>query len=225
MSATPSVEFYRLLGSLADDVVYAHFHWHLVQELRTSLHERPLVAAQSNVFWYLTTRAHSATTVQLLSRAFDQEQSSLHLAALLEIVLENVEMFSNESFKSRMAGNPFSGHLLKDRIPPARDEVQRDLDLCRASDPMVKKLIAYRSSHVAHRSMKLSRAGTPSLGPKAPTDSEIETLLVRAKTMLNRYSYYFAAETHSTNLPGKDDYKYIFSSVEAAVTRGRRSDA
>ena len=106
-SATPSVEFYRLLGSLADDVVYAHFHWHLVQELRTSLHERPLVAAQSNVFWYLTTRAHSTTTVQLLSRAFDQEQSSLHLAALLEIVLENVEMFSNESFKSRMAGNPF----------------------------------------------------------------------------------------------------------------------
>ena len=89
-------------------------------------------------------------------------------------------------------------------------------------EPLVKKLISYRGSHVAHRSARLaSRGATKQSETPAISDIEFETLLSRAKDILNRYSYLFAAESYSTSMVGRDDYKYIFTSVEANVLSSR----
>ena len=49
----------------------------------------------------------------------------------------------------------------------------------------------------------------------------IEKLLARASTVLDRYSSLFAAETFSTNVVGRSDFQFIFSTVAEAVERGR----
>jgi len=57
-------------------------------------------------------------------------------------------------------------------------------------------------------------------------DEEFETLLSRALLVLNRYCQLFAAETYSVNMIGHDDYRFVFSSVAAAVEqlRGKTRD-
>jgi hypothetical protein len=56
-------------------------------------------------------------------------------------------------------------------------------------------------------------------------DEVVELLLDRAKTIFNRYSYMFSAATYSTSIVGKNDFQFIFSSVESAVLCGRTPEA
>ena len=51
---------------------------------------------------------------------------------------------------------------------------------------------------------------------------ELRTLLERAKTILNRYSYLFAASVYSTTVVGHDDFDYIFKCVQEKVDESRR---
>jgi hypothetical protein len=204
--------------------VYAHIHWRLASDLEMSLEQHPLVEAQSKTFWYLTHRAHSAIALQLLCRAFDQEQSSLHLLSWLKDIQSNLSLFDAEAFREQLKDNTYVASLAAEAEKPDPHLLAKDVAQCMASDPLVRKLVAYRGSQAAHRSTKLALCPTLACASTALTDDDVTELLTRADTILNRYSYMFAAETHSTAIIGRTDYKYIFESVEAAVQRARVRD-
>jgi hypothetical protein len=216
-------EFSRLLKALADDVTYAHIHWRMAKNLGASLKQYPAVEAQSRTFWYLTYKAHVTTALQHLARAFDQEQSSLHLLRWLKIIRDNLHIFEIEGFKDRLKENPYVQSLVDSASKPDPVVLAADIEACTDTDSLVRKLVTYRGSIAAHKSKKLA------LWPRAPDhspmldDADVEALLSRSRTILNRYSYMFSAEVHSTSITGQNDYKYIFTSVEESIAKSMQS--
>ena len=154
-----SAEFKRLIGALSDDIVSAAIHWRMQCDLLESMKEYPLVRQQSNTFWHLTLNAHVRTAIQYLCRAFDQEQRSLHLLSWLLTIKENLHLFSTTEFRNRLAHNAFVDSLANGDIKPDEAQLNKDIELCKASDPLVRKLVSFRGSSVAHRSATLTRGG------------------------------------------------------------------
>ncbi|GAB4562184.1 MAG: hypothetical protein Tsb007_27980 [Rhizobacter sp.] len=216
-----AAEFKRLLEALAEDIVYANIHWRLFQDLRDATTDQPLVWAQSRTFWYLTLRAHIDVTVLRLCRAYDQQKSSLHLLSWLQTIRENVGFFEKAEFERRMSDNPFVASLAAEPRVPDLQQLDEDIQLCSVQDMTVKRLNLFRSNIVAHRNARTTVSGRD-LSKEFPVSwEELEILLLRAREILNRYSNLFSATVHSVSMIGRDDYKYIFSSVATAVQRSR----
>lgn len=218
-----SVEFGKLIAALSSDVVDAHIHWRLHCDLHEAIQAHPIVWSQSRTFWHLTLTAHAETALEHLCRAFDQEQSSLHLLSWLRTIRANLHLFDTAEFKRRLAGNAFVDSLAEEPRSPDLTALEADINDCSATDPLVKKLMVHRGNAVAHRGAKRAISDKPLSLKLALTVEDIDALLSRARTVLNRYCQLFAAETYSASMIGRDDYKFIFSSVAAAVELSRRA--
>jgi len=212
-------EFAKLISALSDDVVHAHIHWRLHCDLVEAIKKQPEVFYQSRTFWHLTIDAHEVTAVENLCRAFDQEQSSLHLLSWLRTIQDNLHLFSLTAFKERLSGNAFVDSLAESFEPPDASCLEADILECTSTDPLVRKLIVHRSATVAHRSAKRVVKGNTLPQSLAISVEDIEELLARARKLLNRYSQLFSAEVHSVNMIGRDDYEYVFKAVAKAVAR------
>lgn len=214
-----SSEFCNLITTLSSDVVDAHIHWRLHCDLHEAIQAEPIVWAQSRTFWHLTLTAHAETAIEHLCRAFDQEQSSLHLLSWLKTIQANLYLFETPEFKRRLAGNAFVDSLAEDIRSPDLAKLKTDIGDCAATDPLVKKLMAHRNNAVAHRSAKRALSNKAPPLDRALSVEDIEALLDRARTVLNRYCQLFSAEAYSVSMIGRDDFKFIFSSVVSAVER------
>ncbi len=216
-----SSEFAKLLDGLADDVVSAHIHWRLHCDLVAALKKQPVVRSQTPAFWDLTVKAHSATALGHLCKAFDQEAKSLHLKSWLNTIRKNLHLFETEEFKRRLTTNPYVVSLAQDARVPDKATLESDILECSKTDPLVKKLMAHRGSAGAHRGAKRTLKGKSTTSGPLLSVSDVEALLVRARTVLNRYSNLFAAKIFSVKMIGGDDYEFLFSTVAAAVKRSR----
>ena len=212
-----SADFAKLIKALSSDVVDVHIHWRLHCDLHEAIQTHPIVWAQSRSFWQLTLTAHAQTALGHLCRAFDQEQSALHLLSWLRTIRKNMHLFEKAEFKRRLAGNAFVDNLAEGLIAPDLAMLKSDINDCSATDPLVRKLIVHRGNIVAHTGAKraLSERAIPSEFTLSIAD--FESLLFRSRTVLNRYCHLWAAEVYSVSVVGRDDYKFIFSSVAAAV--------
>ena len=222
ISIKDSAEFDRLLKALSDDVVDAHIHYGLYEGLVEAINKHPLVVQQSNVFWTFTLQSHLNSSVYALFRAYDQNLRSLHLRSWLATIQENLHIFDEAAFRERLKDNPYVASLAQDSRKPDAAVLADDIAACSASDPIVKKLTIYRGSRIAHRNAKSLVAARDTSDKYGLTFDDLRTLLERAKTILNRYSYLFAASVYSTKVVGHDDYEYIFKSVEEKVELARR---
>ena len=156
-----------------------------------------------------------------ICRAYDHEKSSLHLLSWLETIRANIGFFEKAEFERRMSDNPFVASLAAEPRVPDLQQLEEDILSCSMQDATVKRLNLFRSNIVAHRNAKTTAAGRD-LSKEFPVSwEEIETLLARAKEILNRYSHLFSATVHSVSMIGRDDFKYIFSSIAKAVERSR----
>lgn len=215
-------EFERLLKGLSDDIVDAHVHYLLYEDLIKALEKHPLVAPQSNVFWTFTLQSHLNSSVYALFRAYDQDLRALHLRSWLLTIQSNMHLFEEPAFRERLKDNPHVDNLAKDRTLPDAASLAQDISLCSSSDPIVRKLMIYRGSRIAHRNAK-SLLNARTLGDAdGLTFDDLQMLLDRAKTILNRYSYLFSSAVYSTKVVGRDDYEYIFKCVEEKVEAARR---
>jgi hypothetical protein len=217
-----SAQFQRLLKALSDDVVDAHIHYQLYQDLVEAIDKHPLVVRQSNTFWTYTLQAHLNSSVYALFRAYDQEMKSLHLRSWLTTIQENLHLFDEESFRERLKDNPHVASLARDSQRLDALVLTEDIAACSNSDPVVKKLTIYRGSRIAHRSAKETLFVRGVGDRDGLTFDDLSTLLQRAKTILNRYSDLFSASFYSTKVLGHDDFEYIFKSVEEKVEEARR---
>lgn len=222
ISIKDSAEFERLLKGLSDDVVDAHIHYRLYQDLLDAIDKHPLVVQQSNVFWTFTLHAHLNSAVYALFRAYDQDARALHLRSWLVTIQENLHLFDEEAFRERLKDNPYVASLAQDPRKPDAAVLAADIAACSSSDPIVKKLTIYRGSRIAHRNAKSLLSTRSVSGTHGLTFDDLRALLDRAKTILNRYSYLFAASSYSTKVIGHDDFKYIFQCVEEKVEETRR---
>jgi len=160
--------------------------------------------------------------VYALFRAYDQDTRALHLRSWLLTIQENLHLFDEESFRERLKDNPYVASLAADSRKPDVATLADDIALCSSNDPIVKRLTVYRSNRVAHRNAK-ALLSPEDIGERfGLTFDDIRTLLERAKTIVNRYSYLFAASTYSTKVIGHDDFEYIFKCVEERVEEARR---
>lgn len=217
-----SLEFERLLKALSDDVIDAHIHYRLYQDIVESISEHPLVVQQSNTFWTFTLQAHLNSSVYALLRAYDQNSSSLHLRSWLCTIRDNLHLFDETGFRERLKDNPYVASLAQDSKKPDATTLEEDIFACSNSDQTVKTLTIYRGSRIAHRSAKNTIATHEISDSHALTFEDMESLLERAKTILNRYSYLFDASVYSTQVVGHDDYEYIFKCVEEKVELARQ---
>jgi hypothetical protein len=217
-----AAEFEQLLNALSNDVVDAHIHYLLYEELVEAVGKHPVVVQQSNTFWTFTLQAHLNSCVYALFRAYDQNTRALHLRSWLTTIQDNLHLFDEDSFRERLKQNPYVASLAQDSRRPDAVMLADDIAECTSTDAIVKKLTVYRSSRIAHRNAKALL--TPrDIGERfGLTFDDIHTLLERAKTIVNRYSYMFAASVYSTKVVGHDDFEYIFKCVEEKVEEARR---
>jgi hypothetical protein len=210
-------EFKRLLDGLADDIIDANVHYKLYKDLLKAIDDYPTVVRQSNTFWSMTLKAHLATSINMLCKAFDQENKSLHLKSWLLTINDNLDFFTEKNFREREKDNPHLDSLTQDWHMPDIKELRNDIALCSNCDPLVNVLVIHRNNIHAHRSGK-NTAHATNISENIPLSfTNFEVLLKRAVELLNRYSILFEACSYSTNAIGRDDYKYIFESVNINV--------
>lgn len=218
-----SATFSRLITALSSDVVDAHIHWRLHRDLHEAIEADPTVWHQSRTFWHLTLTAHADTSVSHLCRAFDQQRSSLHLLSWLQTIRANLNLFSVEAFRERLASNPFVQSLAEGAVAPDGKELDADIILCSKADPLVRRFVGLRGSAVAHTSYKLSASDVLPPNTLSLSNVEFQQLLDRARCILNKYSQLFSATVYSVNMIGRDDYKFIFKAVSQAVAQDHPS--
>lgn len=217
-----STELSKRISALSNDVVNANIHWKMRCDLINSLQKYPLVGPQSNTFWHYTLKAHATSTIINLCRIYEKRQGTLNLLEWLKTIQDNLNLFETSAFKKRLAGNEFVDSLALEARCPDKSTLEADIANCSPSDSLVKKLMDYRGDFFAHKNTDIAIGNKLIQAEQLPSDEDISALLERAITIFNRYSYLFQAETYSTNVIGRDDYKYIFSCVNSAVEKSRR---
>jgi len=180
-------EFHSLLDGLAQDVVDAHIYWNLWKSLSDLLTRWPDVKIEASTFWHYTRTAHLRSALTSLARAFDQEGSALHLKSWLVTIREHQSLFTKDAFERRLSNDPFAKWLLEDVKEPDIATLSADIDSSSKTDPDVLALVKYRGNVLAHRGANLAKQGTTAQQPQLNVD-QIERLLERARTILNRYS-------------------------------------
>jgi hypothetical protein len=187
--------------------------------LRQALYDHPRVASESNTFWTLTLNAHINTSTLSLSRAYDQQKSSLHLHNWLLTIREHLHLFDQQEFRQRLKDNPFVEGLAQVPRKPDQAILKEDIQRCSSNDPLVKTLMKIRNNSIAHRSAILTITQKNIYANYPFTFGDFESLLARAKTILDRYSSLLKARINSMQIIGHDDYTFIFKSVEEKIKR------
>jgi hypothetical protein len=213
-------EFGALIRGLAQDVVDAHIHWGQLNALQAQLDKWPEVRAEAWAFWYYTLLAHRQTALVSLARAFDQEDSSLHMQSLLIAIRDHLHLFDKDGVLQRRPDNPFAQWMPQDAAKPDLTQLNQDIDASSMSDPDVKALNLYRHTLLAHRGATLTKRGDETKFPPL-FDEQVERLLERARTLLNRYNYMFDA-SHYGMKPQGHDMLIVYLKGCSAIWIGKR---
>ena len=125
-----AAEFEQLLNALSHDVVDAHIHFQMYEDLIETIDKHPLVVQQSNTFWTFTLQAHLNSSVYALFRAYDQDTRALHLRNWLTTIQENMHLFDEECFRERLKDNLYVASLAQDTRKPDDATLVDDIALC-----------------------------------------------------------------------------------------------
>ncbi|MEW6665317.1 MAG: hypothetical protein AB1512_08865 [Thermodesulfobacteriota bacterium] len=210
-----SAEFDSLMKGLARDIVNANIHYRLHKNLKDAIPEYVTELNQSAAFWNLTISAQVDATLLRLCRAFDSHTASLSLSRLLATIKYNLQIFDKPQFKNRLKDNPFVESLARDYRIPEKEELEADFALVSDSDPLVKRLLAWRNNIGAHRNPRETLSPNSVVAPMKYSD--IEELLGRAIMLLNKYSLLFGALAYSASIVGADDYKYVLDCIRKNI--------
>lgn len=211
-------EFAALVRGLALDVVDAHIHWGQMILLEKQIRARPYVSAQAYTFWHYTRVAHRQTALACLARVFDQEPSSLHMCSFLEVIRDHLHLFNKEGIKRRRPDDPLVKMMTPEAAKPDPEQLARDIDSCSTLDPDIKALNRFRNNLLSHRGAKLTRQDEVEKLPSLLVE-QVERLLDRAKTLLNRYNFMFDNSGYSVVPYGHGDLVKVFDAAERDLNR------
>ena len=207
-----STEFEKLLEAVAADAFQALDHRNLSKDLMGAREEYHREFSQTPTFWWLTDRAHAEAVLYRLTRLYDQRDDSLSLRTWLKLVSENVHLFDERNFRQRLKDNPFVKGLAQDARRPDREQLELDKKSVEKNDPVVGKLVSFRNTSLAHRDPTTVLGGAVTNEGQL-TWADVDTLIERAITIINRYSYLFRASSYACKIMGHDDYKFLLRMV------------
>jgi hypothetical protein len=156
-----------------------------------------------------------------LCRIYDTHDRSLNLPNFLDTIKSNLEIFDTNNFRERLKDNPFVDSLTQTARKPDINILEDDIKAVNSNNELVTKLLIWRHNIIAHKNAKnaISKVNIPSKYPIMK--KEVDELLTRATTILNRYSGLFNATTYSTNMVGSDDYLYILETITDKIARDK----
>lgn len=207
-----SAEFKKLLEAVATDSFQALDHRRLHQDLMAARQEHCLEFSQTPTFWWLTNRAHAEAVLYRLARLYDQREDSLSLRTWLQLVTDNVHLFDERNFRQRLKDNLFVMSLAQDARGPDLDQLARDKKSVEKNDRLVDMLVTHRNTSLAHFDPD-KVLNDRSVNPEELTWPDVDILIDRAVTIVNRYSSLFRASTYTHNIVGHDDYKFLLRMV------------
>jgi len=220
---TSSAELEKLLDALSTDLIRSIHYRELLLSIQSEIANFPEVFAQSNTFWWQTRNALSDSALNCLCRVYDTQHLALSLPNLLQLISENIGYFSVDDFKTRLSGNPFVDSLAEHPRIPDASQLRMDILLASPKDPLVNKLIVWRNNLYGHRSSSSTLEEFKNLAPFELTWDEVRELSERALTIYNRYQSLFKANTWSTMLPGKDDFRSLLRFAQSGLTHYRKN--
>ncbi len=212
MRANNASEFETLLAAVAADSLDAIHHRTLYKGLIEAKAEYAQEYAQTPTFWWLTVRAHSDVVLYRLARLYDKRQDSLCLHSWLKLIEDNGHLFTKRAFRQRLAKNPHVDDLAKEDRTPNEEQLELDIASVSATDPVVSRFIHLRNVSLAHRDAAVVLAGGLA-NDTGPTWQDIDQLIERAMTIVNRYSNLFRASTYSPPIVGQEDYEFLLKMV------------
>jgi len=215
--------FGTLLSSLTEDTVTASIHWRLCKDLWAAVPEFVREMNQSAAFWSLTLNAHREVALFRLGRLYDQQRGALSLLSLVGTIRANQHLFEEAHFRKRLRGNPFIDSLAVDARRPDIATLDEDArSVSDGSDLLVTRLVAMRNRVLAHRDPTIV-LGASRTTTEALDAVEVDTLLERAASIVNRYSIMFRAGSHLIKIIGHDDFERLLRHVrDDLATRERR---
>jgi len=209
--------FSTLLTSITEDTVTASIHWRLCKDLWAAVPEFVRELNQSPAFWSLTFNAHREVAMFRLGRLYDQQAGALSLPSLVDTIAANVQRFDEGPFRERLKDNPFVESLAQDARRPDEATLRQDAaSVSEKSDPLVKRLLAIRNRVLAHRDPRVV-LGAVSDPIGAMDGKDIDALLARAATIVNRYGIMFRAGTSLMSIVGQDDFRRVLEHVRRDV--------
>ncbi len=159
-----SAEFKRLLEALVDELIDAHDHFRLHQDLDAAIPDYQAEFNQSAGFWTFTLSAHMDATLLRLCKTYDlyEGKPSLNLRNFLETIEANLHFFEEPSFRERLKNNAFVASLAADVRKPDTAQLHTDLKSVSTADPLVKKLTIWRNNYIAAAQAHSTRKASPS---------------------------------------------------------------
>ncbi len=212
-----AAEFQRLLEAMGNELQEANIHFKLFQDLVAVGDEYATEFAQANAFWSLTVQAHLDATLFRLCKIYDQHGRSLNLRNLLDTIKANLAIFDIDNFRERFKDNPFVESLSSESRKPDEAQLEDDLKFVSTSNPSVEALVYWRNNYFSHRSTHhaVKNANLADTHPLPMT--EVKQLATEGMRVLNRYSSLFHANTYSTNIIGREDYRSVLDAVREHV--------
>lgn len=209
-------EFTLLLTSLTEDAVTASIHWRLYKDIRAAVPEFVRELNQSPAFWSLTLNAHRDVTLFRLGRLYDQQSAALSLRSLLDTIAANLHLFDQAPFKERLKENPFVQSLAEGARRPDDATLAQDVLAVSEKDQLVARLLALRNRVLAHRDPRVV-LGTAADPVGVLDDKDIDALVARAGTTVNRYSILFRAASSFMKIVGEDDFRDVLERVRRDI--------
>jgi hypothetical protein len=212
-----SEELSLLFDALAKDIVDAEIYYRLFCDLLEAKQAYPQTFNQAPTFWFLTLTSLNDAWISRLCRVYDQENSSLSLYNLLDIIKAHPHLFLKESFRERLQNNPYVDSLAQDARVPQIEQIEKDIQISSPQDPIVKKLIKWRGNYIAHRGVKPTLNNFQILRDNPLSTEEIKLLLNQSRIIINKYLFFFRATTWSAQIIGHDDYKSLLKFINLGL--------
>lgn len=208
-----SGEFERMVKRLANDVVNCAIFFRLHGDLRGAVRDFRREFDQSPAFWSLTLHAHlDAARVRLL-RVYDRHSGALGLGSWLDAIRGLVRRCQEGSDAELPA------MIRPEALALDFAKLDADARLASPGDPLVKKLLALRGNVIAHTNARNVMDELRLEDRFALSYDEFSALVDRATSIFNRYCGLFRGETWSTELIGRDDFRYVLEAVRRDLER------
>jgi hypothetical protein len=208
-------ELKKLFERLQSDIVEAGCFLRLHKTLAEKFHEFRKEVDQTPAFWSFTAKAVREGALFRLSRIYDQHTHALSLAALLHTIAQHKRFFHDDAVLKRV-GEAYAKSFRPGSHEIDVERLEQDIGLVSSSDPLVLKIIRWRSNFGAHLSTK------PILRPQVYdglTREEAEQLVDRAYRIYNRYLTSFEATSVSTMVIGESSHDFVFKLLRLGLQK------
>jgi hypothetical protein len=216
-------ELKLLFEGLSKEIVDASIYHRLLYGLFEEKQNNNKPFNESNTFWYLTFQSLNDARLIRLCRVYDTEATSLNIVNLLKIIKANLHLFSEENLRKRLGKRHQDNAIIDSlvQIPhlPSPEQLEKDIKLTSCQNPIVKKLIVWRNSIVAHTGAKTVLQKNQILADNLISKEEVEKLLDQSIEIFNRYSSMYDANLYSRQIVGHDDYKSLLKFVNLGLDK------